>query len=105
MAGAVADALPEFADVFPFERFNRMQREALPALVGKEGNVVVSAPTASGKTVLAELAICRALDRRDKECCFAPVERPADRQFREYGLAARGRRAHDDVSLLADERR
>ena len=73
MAGAVADALPEFADVFPFERFNRMQREALPALVGKEGNVVVSAPTASGKTVLAELAICRALDRGETALFVAPL--------------------------------
>ena len=56
---AVADVLPEYADAFPFERFNRMQAEALPALVEREDNVVVSAPTASGKTALAEAAICR----------------------------------------------
>jgi replicative superfamily II helicase len=75
MAGAVAEALPdpEFADVFPFERFNRMQREALPALVGREENAVISAPTASGKTVLAELAICRALDAGGTALFIAPL--------------------------------
>ena len=75
MAGAVSDAFPdsEFVDVFPFERFNRMQREALPALVGRDDNVVVSAPTASGKTVLAELAICRALDAGGTALFIAPL--------------------------------
>jgi replicative superfamily II helicase len=75
MAGAVAEEFSdsEFADVFPFERFNRMQREALPALVERDENVVVSAPTASGKTVLAELAICRALDAGETALFIAPL--------------------------------
>jgi len=49
----VADAVPEFADAFGFEEFNRMQREALPGILETEHNVVASAPTASGKTALA----------------------------------------------------
>ena len=75
MAGAVAEEFSdsEFADVFPFERFNRMQHEALPALVERDENVVVSAPTASGKTVLAELAICRALDAGETALFIAPL--------------------------------
>ena len=31
---AVTDVLPEYADAFPFERFNEMQTAALPALLG-----------------------------------------------------------------------
>jgi replicative superfamily II helicase len=54
---AVADALPAFADAFPFERFNRVQAATLPALLDRDDNVVVSAPTASGKTGVAEVAI------------------------------------------------
>ncbi|MFB6136838.1 MAG: DEAD/DEAH box helicase [Halobacteriaceae archaeon] len=57
----VAEAVPEFARAFPFDEFNEMQREALPALLEADDNVVASAPTASGKTALAELAICRTL--------------------------------------------
>ncbi|MES3517252.1 MAG: DEAD/DEAH box helicase [Natronomonas sp.] len=71
---SVAEAVPkEFADVFPFESFNRMQREALPAILGSDGNVVVSAPTASGKTALAEVAICRTLQAGGTALFLAPL--------------------------------
>jgi replicative superfamily II helicase len=70
---AVEDVLPSFADVFPFESFNRMQAAALPVLVERDDNVVVSAPTASGKTALAEAAICRALDSDGTALFLAPL--------------------------------
>ncbi|MEY7849384.1 DEAD/DEAH box helicase [Natrarchaeobius sp. A-rgal3] len=69
----VAEVLPEFADAFAFEEFNRMQREALPALIEREDNVVASAPTASGKTALAELAICKALADGGTALFIAPM--------------------------------
>ncbi|GAB3678267.1 DEAD/DEAH box helicase [Halopiger thermotolerans] len=69
----VAEVLPEFADAFAFEEFNRMQREALPALLEREENVVASAPTASGKTALAELAICKALADGGTALFIAPL--------------------------------
>ncbi|MFC7224763.1 DEAD/DEAH box helicase [Halalkalicoccus sp. GCM10025322] len=69
----VAEALPEFAEAFPFEEFNAMQREALPALIEGEANVVASAPTASGKTALAELAICHTLKRGGTALFIAPM--------------------------------
>ena len=70
---AVEDVLPAFADAFPFETFNRMQSEALPAIVETDENVVVSAPTASGKTALAEAAICRTLDAGGTALFLAPL--------------------------------
>ncbi|SIS10941.1 DEAD/DEAH box helicase [Natronorubrum thiooxidans] len=69
----VAEVLPEFADAFAFEEFNRMQREALPGLLDSEENVVASAPTASGKTALAELAICKALADGGTALFIAPL--------------------------------
>jgi replicative superfamily II helicase len=69
----VHEAIPAFADVFPFESFNRMQHEALPAILETDDNVVVSAPTASGKTALAELAICRTLARDGTALFLAPM--------------------------------
>ena len=70
---AVAAVLPEFADAFPFEEFNRMQSEALPALLNRDDNVVVSAPTASGKTALAEIAISKTLRAGGTALFLAPL--------------------------------
>lgn len=72
-SAGVADIVPEFAEAFPFESFNRMQREALPAILETDDNVVVSAPTASGKTALAELAICRTLRNEGTALFLAPL--------------------------------
>ncbi len=69
----VAEAIPEFADAFGFEEFNRMQREALPAILDRDDNVVASAPTASGKTALAELAICKCLRDGGTALFIAPM--------------------------------
>ncbi|MXR40307.1 DEAD/DEAH box helicase [Halobaculum sp. WSA2] len=69
----VADAVPEFADAFGFEEFNRMQREALPAILERDDNVVAAAPTASGKTALAELAICETLKDGGTALFIAPL--------------------------------
>ncbi|WP_254766459.1 DEAD/DEAH box helicase [Salinilacihabitans rarus] len=89
----VAEVLPDFADAFAFEEFNRMQREALPALLDREENVVASAPTASGKTALAELAICNALADGGTALFIAPLraltnEKEADwDRFEELGYS------------------
>ncbi|SEG07359.1 Replicative superfamily II helicase [Halobellus limi] len=69
----VTEVVPEFADAFGFEEFNRMQREAAPAILERDENVVAAAPTASGKTALAELAICRTLDRGGTALFIAPL--------------------------------
>ena len=69
----VAETVPAFADAFAFESFNRMQREALQAILEGDENVVASAPTASGKTALAELAICKCLDAGDTALFIAPL--------------------------------
>ncbi|WP_144904551.1 DEAD/DEAH box helicase [Halobellus captivus] len=69
----VAEVVPDFADAFGFDEFNRMQREAAPAILERDENVVAAAPTASGKTALAELAICRALERGGTALFIAPL--------------------------------
>jgi replicative superfamily II helicase len=63
VAGTIDD---RFNELFPFRNFNRMQSRAVPVILGSEGNVVVSAPTASGKTVLAETAMIRELSKPDR---------------------------------------
>jgi len=80
----VSEVLPEFADVFPFERFNRMQTEALPAILESGENFVACAPTASGKTALAELAICRALREGGTALFVAPLRALTNEKEREW---------------------
>jgi replicative superfamily II helicase len=63
----VAGTIDErFTGMFPYISFNRMQSIAVPAILGSDANVVVSAPTASGKTVLAEAAMVRELSRKER---------------------------------------
>ena len=69
----VAETVPEFADAFAFEEFNEMQREAWEPVLDGDENVVVSAPTGSGKTALAELAICKALRDGGTALFIAPM--------------------------------
>ncbi|MFC7132970.1 MULTISPECIES: DEAD/DEAH box helicase [Salinibaculum] len=80
----VSEVLPGFAGAFPFERFNAMQSEALPALLDSEDNVVVSAPTASGKTAIAEVAICRTLDADGTALFLAPLRALTNEKEREW---------------------
>jgi len=81
---SVAEVLPEFADVFPFERFNEMQTEALPAILESTANVVACAPTASGKTALAELAICETLREGGTALFVAPMRALTNEKEREW---------------------
>ncbi|RRJ28346.1 DEAD/DEAH box helicase [Halocatena pleomorpha] len=80
----VAERIPEFAGAFPFDSFNRMQTEALPAILEREENVVVSAPTASGKTALAELAICKTLKAAGTALFLAPLRALTNEKEREW---------------------
>ena len=116
----VAEVVPDFADAFAFDEFNRMQREALPALLDSEANVVASAPTASGKTALAELAICKTLDSGGTTLFIAPLraltnEKEADwDRFEELGYSVyvvtgerdlNPRRArHADILVMTPEK-
>jgi replicative superfamily II helicase len=80
----VADVLPDFADVFPFEQFNAVQSATLPALLDTDENVVVSAPTASGKTAVAEVAICRTIAEGGTALFLAPLRALTNEKEREW---------------------
>ncbi|KAG4443821.1 hypothetical protein IFR05_000721 [Cadophora sp. M221] len=55
--------LPDrFRQIFPYQLFNAAQSKCFAPIYKTNDNVVVSAPTGSGKTVLLELAICKAVE-------------------------------------------
>ncbi|KAK6840282.1 DNA helicase-like protein [Apiospora arundinis] len=45
--------------VFPYQLFNAVQSKSFPLAYGSNDNIVISAPTGSGKTAVLEMAICR----------------------------------------------
>ncbi|KAM3083752.1 ATP-dependent DNA helicase MER3 [Clarireedia jacksonii] len=55
--------LPDrFRQVFPYELFNAVQSKCYTPIYKTNDNIVVSAPTGSGKTALLELAVCRLVE-------------------------------------------
>ncbi|QSZ37064.1 hypothetical protein DSL72_009156 [Monilinia vaccinii-corymbosi] len=55
--------LPDrFRQVFPYELFNAVQSKCFAPIYKTNDNIVVSAPTGSGKTALLELAICKLVE-------------------------------------------
>ncbi|CAI6326018.1 unnamed protein product [Periconia digitata] len=47
--------------IFPYPNFNAVQSKCFEAVYKTDNNFVLAAPTGSGKTVILELAICRAI--------------------------------------------
>ncbi|WP_248515817.1 DEAD/DEAH box helicase [Salinarchaeum laminariae] len=80
----VAEVLPNFADAFAFEEFNAMQRAAIPGILETDHNLVASAPTASGKTAIAELAICKTLDAGGTALFVAPMRALTNEKERDW---------------------
>ncbi|KAL9404099.1 hypothetical protein Peur_001071 [Populus x canadensis] len=71
---SVSDLPPPFRSIFSFRYFNSLQSECFPVCYHSDVNMVISAPTGSGKTVLFELCILRLLSRFISEGRFVHVK-------------------------------
>lgn len=83
----------EFEATLPF-RLDGFQREAIEKLDRGTGGVLVSAPTSSGKTIVAEYAIFRALRDGTKVLYTTPLKALSNQKYhdfvRAYGEATVG---------------
>lgn len=62
------DVLPDrFREIFPYDLFNAVQSRCFEHAYQTNDNLVISAPTGSGKTAILELAICRLAHMRGNE--------------------------------------
>ncbi|KAJ5505400.1 Helicase C-terminal [Penicillium expansum] len=81
--------LPEnYRSMFPFPLFNAIQSKSFHSVYNSNDNIVLSAPTGGGKTVVMELAICRLLntlkDERFKVVYQAPTKSLCSERFRDW---------------------
>jgi len=85
---ALERQVDDFEATLPF-KLDPFQREAIDKLDTGVGGVLVSAPTSSGKTVVAEYAIFRALREGTKVIYTTPLKALSNQKYhdfvREYG--------------------
>ncbi|KAJ4831496.1 hypothetical protein Tsubulata_004728 [Turnera subulata] len=71
---SVSDLPPPFRSIFNFRYFNSLQSECFPVCFNSDVNMVISAPTGSGKTVLFELCVLRLLSKFISDGKFVHVK-------------------------------
>ncbi|KAK1147586.1 ATP-dependent DNA helicase MER3 [Aspergillus melleus] len=81
--------LPDnYRSIFHFPVFNAVQSKSFHSVYKTDDNIVLAAPTGSGKTVVMELAICRLLanlkDERFKVVYQAPTKSLCSERFRDW---------------------
>ena len=84
----VADLPERYRTLFSFPLFNAIQSKCFHQVYNTNDNIVLAAPTGSGKTVVMELAICRLLgvlkDERFKVVYQAPTKSLCSERFRDW---------------------
>lgn len=84
----VSDICEQQRSLFNFPLFNAIQSKCFHTVYNTNENLVLSAPTGSGKTVVMELAICRVLntlkDERFKVVYQAPTKSLCAERFRDW---------------------
>ncbi|KAG7903106.1 hypothetical protein KL935_000638 [Ogataea polymorpha] len=92
-----------YASIFKFSQFNKMQTSAFPMIFQDSDNCVVTSPTGSGKTVLFEVAIIRALKENSKAkiLYLAPLKALCNERFSDW--SHRFARFNISVGLLTGD--
>ncbi len=80
---AIESLVEEFNDTLPFD-LDPFQREAIEKLDRGQGGVLVSAPTSSGKTIVAEYAIFRALREGAKVLYTTPLKALSNQKYHDF---------------------
>ncbi len=76
----------KFEKLFKWKYFNPIQTQLFHALYHRDENILIGAPTGSGKTVLAELAIFKLFKRKAQEKIIyvAPLKAIAKERLKDW---------------------
>ncbi|KAG6913445.1 hypothetical protein DXG01_006788, partial [Tephrocybe rancida] len=78
----------EFEEIYAstIETFNKIQTQVFQALYTSDENVVIGAPTGSGKTICAEFALLRLWSKREqpRAVCIEPYQEMVDQRAAEW---------------------
>ena len=74
----------EFVNRLGIDKLNPVQKEAVKKGLLKKKNLVVSSPTASGKTVIAELSIIKNFRENGKTVYLVPLKALASEKYKEF---------------------
>lgn len=86
------DATGEDQRYFDYKTFNKVQSKVFGAAYRSDGNMLVCAPTSSGKTDVALLCVLRALGRGDKVIYIVPMRALATEIASKYRKKLGGQR-------------
>ena len=76
---------PVLKDFFEFGEFNPIQKQCLPKIMRSDWNMIVSAPTSSGKTALFEMAILKYQHLSSPMCLYlAPIKSLCHEKYTEW---------------------
>ena len=71
-------------EIFPFP-LDTFQLDAIKA-INSGNSIVLTAPTGSGKTILGEFAIYRALNHKSRVFYTTPLKALSNQKFRDFSL-------------------
>lgn len=88
--------IDQFAALYPFP-LDAFQRESVATLIG-DNSVMVAAPTGTGKTIVAEYGVYKALQRTGRVLYTTPIKALSNQKFRDLRVAY-----GDEVGLLTGD--
>ncbi|KAK4144714.1 Sec63 Brl domain-containing protein [Dichotomopilus funicola] len=99
----------DYAALYPgWKQFNKVQTQTFNSLFSTDNNVLVAAPTGSGKTVCAEFALLRhwanpEADSVGRAVYIAPFQELVDQRFADWQKRFSGLRGGKDIVKLTGE--
>lgn len=96
----------DYAALYPnWEHFNKVQTQAFNSLYTTDNNVLVGAPTGSGKTICAEFALMRHWSKQDsgRAVYIAPFQELVDIRLQDWQKRLSGLRGGKDIVKLTGE--
>jgi len=95
---------PEFTPLFPYSSFNPVQSQCFHHAFHGDDNLVIAAPTGSGKTVVLEFALCRFFHDEMMEVARKRTREEAERRKQQHAEGKQeGKEAEEGTQEGVDE--